>query len=160
MRKASVLVLSLLCAGLFATASVMAEEAAGDEKPAAPAQKGQKGRMTSIKGEITEIDPAGNLVKMKEKEQEIIISVTENTIITAGKIKRSLADLKAGDQVVARFTDEDGRKIARSIRVATVGKGSGKKPPAPEAPKEEAPATEAPPAEPPAAASLEEAAQE
>lgn len=157
MRKAIAVVFSLLCAGLFAAASVTAEEAAGDEKPAISAQKG---RMTSIKGEITEIDPTGSRVKVKEKNEEITISVTDNTIITAGKIKRSLADLKAGDQVVARFTDEDGRKIARSIRVATVGKGSGKKPPAPEAPKEEAPATEAPPAEPPAAASLEEAAQE
>lgn len=157
MRKAIAVVFSLLCAGLFATASVMAEEAAGDEKPAISAQKG---KMTSIKGEITEIDPTGSHVKVKEKNQEITISVTDNTIITAGKIKRTLADLKAGDQVVAKFTEEDGKKIARSIRVATVGKGSGKKPPAPEAPKEEAPATEAPPVEPPAAASLEEAAQE
>lgn len=157
MRKAIAVVFSLLCAGLFATASVMAEEAAGDEKPAISAQKG---KMTSIKGEITEIDPTGSHVKVKEKNQEVIISVTDNTIITAGKIKRTLADLKAGDQVVAKFTEEDGKKIARSIRVATVGKGSGKKPPAPEAPKEEASATEAPPVEPPAAASLEEAAQE
>ncbi|MCG3115677.1 MAG: DUF5666 domain-containing protein [Candidatus Manganitrophus sp. SA1] len=159
MRKAIAVVLSLLCAGLFAAASVAAEEAAGDEKSAVAAQKG---RMTSIKGEITEIDPTGSHVKVKEKNQEVTISVTDNTIITAGKIKRTLADLKAGDQVVARFTEEDGRKIARSIRVATVGKGSGKKPPAPEAeaPREEAPATEAPPVEPPAAASLEEAAQE
>ncbi|MCG3113568.1 MAG: DUF5666 domain-containing protein [Candidatus Manganitrophus sp. SB1] len=157
MRKAIAVVFSLLCAGLFATVSVMAEEAAGGEKPAISAQKG---KMTSIKGEITEIDPAGSHVKVKEKNQEITISVTDNTVITAGKIKRTLADLKAGDQVVARFTEEDGKKIARSIRVATVGKGSEKKPPAPEAPKEEAPATEAPPVEPPAAASLEEAAQE
>lgn len=159
MRKAIAVVFSLLCAGLFAAVSVTAEEAAGDEKPTISAQKG---KMTSIKGEITEIDPKGSHVKVKEKNQEITISVTDNTIITAGKIKRTLSDLKAGDQVVARFTEEDGRKIARSIRVATVGKGSGKKPPAPEAeaPKEEAPATEAPPVEPPAAASLEEAAQE
>lgn len=157
MRRAIVWILSILCAGLFAAASVTAEEAAGDEKPAISAQKG---KMTSIKGEITEIDPAGSHVKVREKDEEITISVTENTIITAGKIKRTLADLKAGDQVVARFTDEDGKKIARSIRVATAGKGSGKKPPAPEAPKEETPATEAPPAEPPAAASLEEAVQE
>lgn len=157
MRRAIAVVFSLLCAGLFSAASVTAEEATGAEKPAISAQKG---KMTSIKGEITEIDPAGSHVKVREKDEEITISVTENTLITAGKIKRTLADLKAGDQVVARFTVEDGKKIARSIRVATAGKGSGKKPPAPEAPKEETPATEAPPAEPPAAASLEEAAQE
>lgn len=157
MRKTIAVVFSLLCAGLFAAVSATAEEAAGDEKPAISAQKG---RMTSIKGEIMEIDPTGSHVKVKEKNQEITISVTDNTIITAGKIKRTLADLKAGDQVVAKFTEEDGKRIARSIRVATVGKGSGKKPPAPEAPKEEAPATEAPPVEPPAAASLEEAARE
>lgn len=131
MRRAIVWILSILCAGLFSAASVTAEEAAGDEKPAISAQKG---KMTSIKGEITEIDPAGSYVKVREKDEEITISVTENTLITAGKIKRTLADLKAGDQVVARFTVEDGKKIARSIRVATAGKGSGKKPPEAEAP--------------------------
>lgn len=130
MCKAIALILSLFCVGLFAASSVTAQEAAVDEKPAVA---GQKGRMTSIKGEITEIDAAGNHVKVKEKDQEIIIIVTDKTLITAGKIKRSLADLESGDKVVARFTEEDGKKIARSIRVATVGKGSGKEPPAPEA---------------------------
>ena len=91
--------------------------------------------MTSIKGEITEIDAAGNNVKVKEKDQEITISVTDKTIITAGKIKRALSDLKAGDKVVAKFTEEDGKRVARSIRVATVGKGEEKKP----EPKAEAP---------------------
>ncbi len=145
MGKAIALVLSLLCAGLLVAASVTAEEAAGNEKPA---MASKKGKMTSIKGEITEIDGAGN-VRVKEKENEITITVTEKTIITAGKIKRTLADLKAGDKVVAKFTEEDGKKVARSIRVATVGKGGGKKPAAPkaEAPQTETPATDAPPAE-------------
>ncbi len=153
MRKALSLMLSLLCAGAFTAASVMAEEAADGgkaamgkpaaETKAAPMMK--KGKMTSMKGEITEVDAAGNNVKVKEKDKEVTINVTDKTMITAGKTKRSLADLKAGDKVVAKFTDEDGKMVARSIRVATAGKG-GKKAAAPkaEAPKVEAPKAEAP----------------
>lgn len=142
MRRAISLMFLLLCAGLFATVSLRAEEAAGDEKPTVGAKKG---KMTSIKGEITEIDTAGN-VKVKEKDEEITISVTDKTIITAGKIKRAFSDLKAGDKIVAKFTEEDGKRVARSIRVATVGKGEEKKQPEPKA---AAPATEAPQSEPP-----------
>lgn len=142
MKRAITLILALLCAGFFAAVSVQAEEAAGGEKPAAAAPKG---KMTSIKGEITEIDAAANHVKVKEKENEITINVTDKTIITAGKVKRTLADLKSGDKVVAKFTEEDGRKVARSIRVATLGKGGEKKPSSKtESPKTEAPAPEAP----------------
>lgn len=151
MRKAISLILSLLCVGAFTAASVTAEETAGSEKPAMAAKKG---RMTSIKGEITEIDATGNNVKVKEKDkEEITIDVTDQTIITAGKIKRSLADLKTGDKVVAKFVEQDGKRVARSIRVATVGKGGGKKQPAPkaEAPQGETPPAEAPQTEAPAA---------
>lgn len=146
MRKAFTLMLSLLCAGAFAAASVRAEEPAGGKaamgKPAAetksaPAMK--KGKMTSVKGEITEVDPAGNNVKVKEKDKEVTINVTDKTMITAGKTKRSLADLKAGDKVVAKFTEEDGKMVARSIRVASAGKAEKKG----AAPKTEAPKAEA-----------------
>lgn len=132
MRKALSLMLSLLCAGAFTAASVMAEEPAGGKAPMAkPAAEGKatpmkKGKMTSVKGEITDVDTAGNNVKVKEKDKELTINVTDKTMITAGKTKRSLADLKAGDKVVAKFTEEDGKMVARSIRVATAGKAEKK----------------------------------
>lgn len=141
MRKALSLMLSLLCVGAFTAAAVSAEETAGGKVTAKPAAEGKgaaaskKGRMTSVKGEITEVDPAGSNVKVKEKDRELTISVTDKTMITAGKTKRSLADLKAGDKVVAKFTEEDGKRVARSIRVASAGKAEKKG-----APKSEAPA--------------------
>ncbi len=139
MRKAFALMLSLLCAGAFTAAAVKAEAPAGGGKaPAADTKAApmKKGKMTSVKGEITEVDPAGNNVKVKEKDKELTINVTDKTMITAGKTKRSLADLKAGDKVVAKFTEEDGKMVARSIRVASAGKGEKKMAPKAEAPKQ------------------------
>ena len=146
MRKAFALMLSLLCAGAFTAASVMAEEPAGGgkamDKPAAEGKAApmKKHKMTAVKGEITAVDSAGNNIKIKEKDKELTVNVTDKTMITAGKTKKSLADLKAGDKVVAKFMEEDGKMVAHSIRVANAGK-AGKKAPAPkaEAPKAEAP---------------------
>jgi Cu/Ag efflux protein CusF len=138
MGRAVSLILSLLCAAVLTARPVLAEEAAGTEKAEVAAKKGG---MISIKGEITEIDAAGNNIKVKEKENEITINVTDKTVITAGKIKRSLADLREGDKIVAKFTEEDGKKVARSIRVATVRKGGEANQPIPE---KEAPKTEVP----------------
>lgn len=134
MRKAISLMLSFLCAGAFTAAAVRAEDASGGkmgtDKPAASgemksAPSAKKGKMTSVKGEVSEVDAAGNSVKIKDKEKEVTMSVTDKTIITAGKTKKSLADLKAGDKVVAKATEEDGKMVARSIRVANAGKASG-----------------------------------
>jgi len=139
--------LIILCTGIFTALPVSAEEAAGGERQAAP-----KVKMTSIKGEITEVDTAANMVKVKEgkNESEIMIDVTDKTVITAGKVKRTFADLKTGDKIVAKFTEEDGRNVARSIRVATLGKGGAKRQPASETePPGEASVTEAPETEAP-----------
>ncbi|MBI3802841.1 MAG: hypothetical protein HY282_03675 [Nitrospirae bacterium] len=141
MRKSISFILSLLCVGAFTAATVTAEEAAGGkmatEKPAGEMKSGdmkampaaKKGKLTSIKGEVTEVDPAGNNLKIKDKDKEVTMNVTDKTVITAGKIKKSLADLKAGDKVVAKATEEDGKMVARSIRMASAGKASttGKK---------------------------------
>jgi Cu/Ag efflux protein CusF len=147
MRK--VITLILLCAGVFfAVVSARAEESVGGETPPAAAPKG---RVTSIKGALTEIDTARNRIKVKEKTDEITIYVTEKTLIAAGKVERTLADLEPGDKVVAKFTEENGKKVARSIRVATLGKGGGTKQVLPEAeiPTEPPAATDAPQAEAP-----------
>ena len=46
------------------------------------------------------------------------MELTEKTVVTAGKIKKTIADIKPGDKVVARVLDEEGKMTVRSIRLA------------------------------------------
>ncbi|MFY9269118.1 MAG: DUF5666 domain-containing protein [Candidatus Manganitrophaceae bacterium] len=127
MRKGLSLIFSLSVVGLLTTTPLFADEMVGEmkgapEKHAASAKAGmKKAKGMAVKGEVAEVDAAGNSLTIKEKEKEMTISVTEKTIITAGKTKKSLADLKAGDKVVVKVAEVDGKTVAQSIRVA-VGK--------------------------------------
>lgn len=150
----------LLFLGTFIGGVAMAEEAseapkaeAGAETPA-PAEKSAPPRekMTNIKGEVIEVDPAARRIKIKEGRREggkeYTVDLTDGTVVTAGKTKKTFADIKPGDKVVARISEKDGKVTARSVRLAQ----EGKKPKKEAAPESEPPAhtEEKPaPAEPP-----------
>lgn len=139
MRKRMFLVLSLIVAGFYVAPVVMADDAMAPKKEGAtekPAMS-KRGKMSTIKGEVTEVDSAANIVKIKDADKEVTLNVTEKTAITSGKTKKSLADVKAGDKVVAKITQEEGKMTARSIRVGVGGGKMFKK----DAPKMEAPTT-------------------
>jgi Cu/Ag efflux protein CusF len=148
MRKAMFWVLLGVIAIVFMAPIVMADETAAPkeegaaEKPAAA----KKGKLSTVKGEVLEIDSAANTLKIKEtskksqENREVTVNINDRTMITAGKTKKSLADVKEGDKVLARVTEEDGKMTARSIRIGGGVKGMKKKEAAPKAP--EAPATQ------------------
>ncbi|MFQ5780613.1 MAG: hypothetical protein ACE5HN_07480 [Nitrospiria bacterium] len=78
----------------------------------------ERGRLTNLKGEITRVNADGREITIKTGEDKVTMSVTDKTIIAAGRIKRSFADLKVGDQVVVRITEEEGKNVAHLIRIA------------------------------------------
>ena len=72
-------------------------------------------KMTTIKGEAAAVDAVGKTLTVKEKEKEVVLNITDQTKIKAGKEKKELADIKAGDKITARTTEKDGKTIARAI---------------------------------------------
>jgi translation initiation factor IF-1 len=150
----------LLLLGMVVGPIAMAEEASDSPKdgaasePTAPGGKpptpGQKGKLTNIKGVVILIDPSTQNIRVKEGKKEgnkeYTITLTERTVVTAGKMRKSASEIQPGDKIVARVSDEDGKLMARSIRLAQESK-KGKKKPAPEAKASDAP--EAKPVEPP-----------
>lgn len=121
MKKILALVMALVF--VFTTAVVFAEKPAA--KPAEPAKKAEatKEKVKQISGEITAIDTAGKTITVKSKKQELTIGVTDEQI----------KDLKAGDKVVVKYTEKDGKLTAKSVK--KTGKTAEKK----EAPKKETP---------------------
>lgn len=98
-----------------------------------------RGKLMNIKGEVTGVDAGAGSIKIKEgvkeKTKEHTVGLTDKTIVTAGKIKKSITDINPGDKVVARVLEEDGKMTARSIRLAREGrKGSRESVPETESP--------------------------
>lgn len=91
-----------------------------------PSEAVKKGKLTTLKGEVTEVDPAGKSVKVKDKDKEVTLDITDKTLVTAGRIKKSIADLREGDKVVVKFSEHDGKATARSIRMASARRESHK----------------------------------
>lgn len=97
-----------------------------EEAPQAPKESGvpppaRRGKLTNIKAVVTEVDPGSSSIKVREGSKdgnEYTVNLTEKTIVTAGKIKKSISDIKPGDKIVARVLNEDGKITARSIRLS------------------------------------------
>jgi|UniRef100_A0A7C4EM73 microtubule-associated protein 1 len=119
MKKILAVVIALVFA-LTVTAAFAQQPAA---KPAEPAKKAEpakpaKEKVKAITGEVTAIDTVGKSITVKSKKQELTISVTDEQI----------KDIKAGDKVVVKYTEKDGKLVAKSVKkVAVKAKKAGKK---------------------------------
>jgi Cu/Ag efflux protein CusF len=79
-----------------------------------------KEKVMTIRGKVTSVDPAAYTLMVKEKKgKELTLNVSEKTKIMAGKEKKGLADLKAGDWIMARAVKKGDKTVAESIRIST-----------------------------------------
>jgi Cu/Ag efflux protein CusF len=113
MKKAIAIVLSVMFVFALTTVTFAAEK------------KMKKGSQKKISGEVTAVDAKANTVTVKGKKKEVTVSLGDTTVIKAGKEKKTLADLKAGDKVHVSYTEADGKSVA--TRIALKGEKSEKK---------------------------------
>jgi Cu/Ag efflux protein CusF len=79
-----------------------------------------KEKVMTIRGKVASVDPAAyTLMVKKKKGKELTLNVSEKTKIMAGKEKKGIADLKAGDWIMARAVKKGNKTIAESIRIST-----------------------------------------
>jgi len=60
--------------------------------------------------------------RVKGKEEETAINVDDKTGITLNKKKKELLDLKAGDKLVIKYTEIEGKKVAKSLAIMPLQK--------------------------------------
>jgi ribosomal protein S1 len=58
-------------------------------------------------------------IAVMKKDKETVVTVNDKTKIMMGKEKKTLADLKAGDKVKVRYTEVDGKNMAKSVAIKT-----------------------------------------
>ena len=109
-------VIALIVAVLFVFAVASIISFAVEEKKAAPAPVEKKAepakkapKVTQVTGEIKAVDAAAKTItvvkKVKGQDKETVISVDDKT----------LADVKVGDKVKAKYTTADGKNTAKSV---------------------------------------------
>lgn len=113
MKRVIALMLSILLMIVF-SGVVLAQK-----EKAAPAEKKEEApAIKQITGEISAVDANANTVTVKEADKVVVLNVTARTKITIGKEKKTIADLKVGDRVGAKYKEEDGKNVAWSITEA------------------------------------------
>jgi hypothetical protein len=150
MKKVLMITLMLLISVAFVTTvfaqakpaekPAAAAPAPAPEKPAKAekAEKPAKAKMMTFKGEVVKFDEAAKALVVKDAKGEATFEV--------GGVKKMPA-VKAGDMVMVKFAEKDGKKMASSVVTPKAPKAEKKE--APKVEKKEAPKAEpAKPAEP------------
>jgi ribosomal protein S1 len=95
------------------------------EKKAAPApaaeEKKAPAKVKQVTGEVKAVDAKAMTLtvtkKMKGKAEDTAVTVNDKTKITMGKDKKVLADVKVGDKVTVKYSETDGKMVAKSIAI-------------------------------------------
>lgn len=131
MKKIIALIVAVLFVFAVASVSIAAEEKkaapakkeaapAPAEKKAEPAKKEEKKaavKVMQVTGEVAAVDAAAKTITVKGKKGDVVISVDDKT----------LADVKAGDKVTAKYTTADGKNTAKKVTVKAAPKKMEKK---------------------------------
>jgi ribosomal protein S1 len=83
-------------------------------------------KVHSVTGEVTAVDTTAKTVTVKAKKGEVVVSVEDKTSIKEGKAKKTLADVKAGDNVTVKYTEAAGKMTAKSIMIKAATKKTKK----------------------------------
>jgi type 1 fimbria pilin len=65
-----------------------------------------------VTGEVTAVDAAANTLTIKGKEGEVVLTTTDKTKFAEGK---TLADVKVGDTLTAKYSEKDGKMMAWKV---------------------------------------------
>lgn len=88
------------------------------EKKAEPEKEPEKkATVKQITGDVTAVDTTAKTVTVKGKKAEVVVATDEKTVINIDTDKKSLADVKVGDKVTIKYTEVNGKNVAKSITV-------------------------------------------
>jgi Cu/Ag efflux protein CusF len=81
----------------------------------------EKPKVKQVTGDVKSVDMNAKtltVVKMmKGKTEETVVTVDDKTKIRMGKEKKTLADVKVGDKVIAKYIEVDGKNLAKVVAI-------------------------------------------
>ena len=120
MKKTMVIIVAVLFTFALASVSFAVEKKAEMAKPT------EMPKVNHVAGKVKAVDTAAQTltiaVKAKEGEKETVVTVDKETSINMGKAKKTLTDLKVGNNVVVKYTEIEGKNIAKSVAIRPIKK--------------------------------------
>jgi len=129
MKKAIAIVISLMFVFTLTAVSFAAEKAAAPaekKEAAAPAEKKAEKKVAhkQVTGEVTAVDAKANTITVKGKKAEVTVNVDDKTkFAPKGK---TIADVKAGEKVMVKYTEAEGKNTAKSVKIEGAKKAEKK----------------------------------
>ena len=125
MKKVITILMSVLFVFSVAGLSFAASQNADPAEKAATKTVKKKHivKVKQVTGEVTAVDAKANTLTVKAKKGEVALTTDEKTKVSIGKEKnKSLDDVKVGDKVTAKYTEADGKNVAKSVAVRVAPK--------------------------------------
>ena len=129
MKKVLAIIVSLVLVVSFAGLSFAAEKAADKKAPAmadkkAPAMEekkapamAKKATVKQVTGEVAAVDAMAKTITVKAKKGETTVTADDKTKVMMGKEKKTIADVKVGDKVTVKYSEADGKMVAKSVAI-------------------------------------------
>ncbi len=124
MKKAIAIIVAVLFVFALTSISFAAEKKAApapmEKKEAAPVKAEEKKvpvKVKRISGEVGAVDATAGTLTVKIKKHEVSLSTDDKTVVKKGKETKTLADVAAGDKVIVKYKEVDGKNVAKSIAV-------------------------------------------
>ena len=90
-------------------------------KRAGPAEKSATKTLT---GKVISVNTVAGTItifeKVKGREEKTLVILDEKTVIAMSGEKRTLADIKRGDEVSVQYAEVDGKMVAKNVAITPV----------------------------------------
>lgn len=114
MKKAIAIIVAVLFVFALTSISFAAEKEAA---PVKAEEKKAPEKVMSVTGDVVAVDAKAMTLTVKGKKGDVALSTNDKTTVKMGKEKKALADVKVGDKVKVKYTEVDGKNIAKSIAI-------------------------------------------
>jgi cell division septation protein DedD len=116
--------IAIIVAATFVFAIASVSFAAGEK--AEMAKPTEMPKVNHVIGKVKAVDTVAQTLtiagKIKGKEKEAVVTVDKETRITMGKAKKTFADLKVGNNVVVKYTEVEGKNVAKIVAIMPIKK--------------------------------------
>jgi hypothetical protein len=116
MKKTLAIIVSIIFVLSFAGLSFAADKAVekkaepvkAEKKAPAIEEKKAPAKVKQVSGDVAAVDAKAKTITVKGKKGDVVIAADD----------KMMADIKAGDKVVVKYTEADGKNTAKSVKKA------------------------------------------
>jgi colicin import membrane protein len=120
-KRAIAIIVSLLfvlsVAGLTFAAEKAMEKKEAPMKEEKAMEKKAPAKVKMVTGEVTAVDMKANTLTVKGKKAEMTVTCEDKTKVMMGKEKKACADVKVGDKVTTKYSEAEGKNMAKSVSI-------------------------------------------